>query len=228
MMAVKWAKVRVTPLCALASAHRGTDICPGGAGGDERTQSREQAVRKTCRLFHRLLRAESLCVPQCLLLLKELTHFEKWGKHLLLWPETDANQGPFFSPSRAQPFNLKISARTQFCLGGRWSVCHGHPCQRHHCQATLEDLPGTLRPAEWTQQGELRKQCLGQGTEWMVHSSPAFCSAFAIDVLQQPSYTEGRHSCSVATFLLYNILVEIQIDIGLAVKMRQGQGIWGP
>ena len=42
------------------------------------------------------------------------------------------------------------------------------------------------------------------------------------------SYTEEQHSCSVATFLLYNILVEIQIDIGLAVKMRQGQGIWGP
>ena len=37
---------------------------------------------------------------------------------------------------------------------------------------------------------ELRKQCLGQGTEWMVHSSPAFCSAFAIDELQQPSNTE--------------------------------------
>lgn len=75
---------------------------------------------------------------------------------------------------------------------------------------------------------EVRKQCLGQGTEWMVRSSPAFCSAFAIDGLQQPSNTEKRHLCSVATFLLYNILVEIQIDIGLAVKMRQGQGIWGP
>lgn len=85
VMAVKWAKVRVTPPCALDSAHkRGTDICPGGAGGDEWTQSREQAVRKTCRLFHRLLRAESVCVPQCLLLLKELTRFEKWGKHILL------------------------------------------------------------------------------------------------------------------------------------------------
>ena len=85
VMAVKWAKVRVTPPCALDSAHkRGTDICPGGAGGDEWTQSREQAVRKTCRLFHRLLRAESVCVPQCLLLLKELTRFKKWGKHILL------------------------------------------------------------------------------------------------------------------------------------------------
>ena len=64
---------------------------------------------------------------------------------------------------------------------------------------------------------------MGHGTKGVV-----FCSLFASDVRQQHNNAKEENTRVLAEGLVYNILAETFIGLGLPVKMGQGQGVWRP